>query len=345
MTIAYNKLRHMQGLPIGTIVPWTGGPDTIPTGWDLCNGAVIQTTKYPLLYNIIGNVYGGTAGSTFKIPEITEERGVMDIYPGHYSSLSSYTPSKPSTTTKSSDPYWNNIAEDINTSNSTDGNSTIDVIASFIDSTNKPKLVATVSGITFIPGSYATSYAIHGRKLSDRHQKYHNHVTGFEGDTDGNSFKDGGKNCSYDQGSKHGNCDFNSKGGVTSNTLGNRNVPSSSSGTICKGGSQASSNGKGMNNDGNGEVGGDMYATASGGTYNLASSLSAEGRNWSDISAHVHDAPETKFKCSVSITSSYTFYDVNSNSITINAAPPDLATINISTATPNLTMIFIIRAY
>lgn len=345
MSTKYNKLRHMQGLPVGTIVPWSGAPDTVPSGWELCNGAVVQTTKYPLLYKIIGNVYGGTSGSTFKIPEITEERGVMDIYPGHYSSLSAFTPSKPSTTSKSSDPYWTNIAEDINTSNSTDGNSTIDLIASFINSTNKPNLVAQVSGISFIQGTYATTYAIHGRKLSDRHQRYHNHVTSFEGETDGNSFKDGNKNCSPANNSKNGNCDFYSKGSVTSNTIGNRNVPSSSSGCIVKGGSGALNNGTGMSNDGNGVTGGDMYATASGGSYYLASSLSAEGTTWASISAHTHTAPDTSFKCSVNVTSSYTFYDVSSNNVTINAAPPDVATINISTATPNLTMIFIIRAY
>jgi len=269
----------------------------------------------------------------------------MDIYPGHYSSLSAYTPSKPSTTTKSSDPYWTNIGENINVSNATDGNSTLDIIASFIDPTNKPNLVATVSGITFTAGTFATSYAINGRKLSDRHQKYHNHITFKEGETDGNSFTDGGKNCSLNANGSVGNCTFNSKGGVTANTLGNRNVPNKASGTICKGGSSPKDNSSGMKDDGNGFTGGDMYATASGGSYNLGSSLSAEGKSWSDLSAHTHDAPETKFKCGVSITASYTFYDVSSNSVTINAAPPDVATININTATANLSMIFIIRAY
>jgi len=335
----------MQGLPIGTIVPWSGAPDTIPLGWDFCNGAVIQITKYPLLYKIIGNVYGGTAGSTFKMPEITEDRGVMDIYPGHYSSLSAYIPSKPSTTTKSSDPYWTNIGENINVSNSTDGSSTIDVIASFINPTNKPKLVASVKEIEFTAGTFATSYSINGRKLSDRHQKYHNHTTSFEGDTDGNSFRSGGRECSANSGGRNSTCTFNSKGGVASNTLGNRNVPSKADKTICKGGSDPKSNASGMTDNGNGYTGGDMYAVQGGGVYNLASSLSADGRSWSDLSAHTHNSPDTKFKCNVTVVSDYTFYDVNSNSITINAAPPDVATINISTATANLSMIFIIRAY
>lgn len=345
MSTNYNRLRHMQGLPIGTIVPWSGAPDTIPNGWQQCNGAVVQNTRFPLLYKIIGNVYGGTAGSTFKIPEITDERGVLDIYPGHYTSLNSFPPSAPSTTSKTSDPYWTNILEDINSSNSTDGVSTIDVIASFVNSTNKPNLVARVESIEFTPGGYSATYGIHGRKLSDRHQKWHDHVTTFEANTgvEGNSFKDGNKNCSKNKGGKNDNCDFKSKGGVTANTLGSRNVPSTSSGCIVKGGSTANINS--MKNDGDGEVGGDMYATANGGNFRVASSLSSEVKTWADASAHTHSAPDTKFKCNVNITSSYTFYDVSSNNITIVQAPPDAATINTDSATPNLSMLFIIRAY
>lgn len=337
----------MRGLPIGSIIPWSGANDTIPTGWVACDGSVIQSTRYPLLYKLIGTVYGGTAGSTFRLPELNEGKAVMDIYPGHYTSLSSFNPSKASTTTKSTDPYWNAVGEDENTDNSFSGTSTIDVVASFINSSSPPNLVATVSGISFNKGNWTQTYGLHPRKLSDRHQKFHNHTTSREGPSDGNSFTDGGKNCSTDSNGRNSSCDFFSKGSVTSNTLGTRRVPSSGSTSNANVPGGSSANLSGMDNDGNGRTGGDMWSGPGGGngTYNFASSLSAEARTWAEISGHSHSTPTGTFKCNVNATSNYTFYDVSSSGVSIVQAPPDAAVININTLTPSLDMIFIIKAF
>ena len=56
---------------MGAIFPWSGAQDTIPFGWVECNGASISYTKYPLLYEKIGNTYGGVTGSTFKVPQLS----------------------------------------------------------------------------------------------------------------------------------------------------------------------------------------------------------------------------------------------------------------------------------
>lgn len=61
-------------LPVGTMLPWLGV--AAPAGkWALANGATLQNTAYPKLYNIIGHRYGGTGGS-FKLPNMA---GVVPI--------------------------------------------------------------------------------------------------------------------------------------------------------------------------------------------------------------------------------------------------------------------------
>lgn len=42
----------------------------IPQGWLACNGQTLQVIQYQVLYSLIGNVYGGTAGQTFKLPNL-----------------------------------------------------------------------------------------------------------------------------------------------------------------------------------------------------------------------------------------------------------------------------------
>lgn len=57
-------------LPEGMIIQYTGS--TAPTGWLLCNGDVYNAsanTQYQALYNVIGNTFGGTNNSNFKVPD------------------------------------------------------------------------------------------------------------------------------------------------------------------------------------------------------------------------------------------------------------------------------------
>jgi microcystin-dependent protein len=53
---------------IGQIVLWplTWAPD----GWAFCNGQILQVSQYQALYSLIGNTYGGTANSTFGLPNL-----------------------------------------------------------------------------------------------------------------------------------------------------------------------------------------------------------------------------------------------------------------------------------
>lgn len=355
MTVRYNQTRRLRGFGVGTIVPWVGETSNIPPGWIACTGGTRQVSDYPLLYEIVGNTYGGVSGSTFGLPALLNGRAVSDTYEGHYSYLKTKNAAHFDavvTTSIASDPFWNQISNDINTQNNLGGSSSADLTVSFSNPSNKPNLVATVKEIEFEPGSYDILYAIHPRRLSDRHQaqQAHNHGlnAGLGDQEPPNSFTIGSgvaSNC----GNKTSGCRAANTGCHTPITPGTRKVLNNSSNCLVKGGSNANNQGTGMTNSGDGVVGGDMYAALAGYSgANLATSLSNDetSRSWANITGHLHTYAGSELRCNVGIQGSYTFYDINSSAVTINQdAGNNAATININTATPSLTMIYIIKAY
>jgi microcystin-dependent protein len=59
-------------LPPGMVVQWVSS--TAPTGWLLCNGTAYNASTtagkiYQELYNVIGNQFGGTNNTNFKVPD------------------------------------------------------------------------------------------------------------------------------------------------------------------------------------------------------------------------------------------------------------------------------------
>ena len=58
------------GVPVGAIMPFTGA--NAPVGYLLCDGSEVERTKYPDLYDVIGNTYGSTVigVGTFKLPDL-----------------------------------------------------------------------------------------------------------------------------------------------------------------------------------------------------------------------------------------------------------------------------------
>lgn len=56
-----------------------GGWTFAPTGWALCNGAVLQITQNTTLFNLIGTTYGGNGQTTFQLPDL---RGRVPIHHG-----------------------------------------------------------------------------------------------------------------------------------------------------------------------------------------------------------------------------------------------------------------------
>lgn len=52
-------------IPTGTII-WT--LNDRPPGWLYCNGATLFVSRFPQLYEVIGNRWGGEEGTTFVLP-------------------------------------------------------------------------------------------------------------------------------------------------------------------------------------------------------------------------------------------------------------------------------------
>jgi hypothetical protein len=58
------------GVPIGTIIPFSGDTTALPVGFLECNGAAVPRTMFPDLFALIGTKYGeGDGSTTFNLPD------------------------------------------------------------------------------------------------------------------------------------------------------------------------------------------------------------------------------------------------------------------------------------
>lgn len=60
-------------LPIGAILPFSS--DTIPNGWLLCDGSIVEQAEYPELFEVIGTTYGHYSKTDFKLPDLRRQSG------------------------------------------------------------------------------------------------------------------------------------------------------------------------------------------------------------------------------------------------------------------------------
>ena len=62
--------------PVGMIVDFAGA--TAPSGWLLCDGAVVNQGEYPALFAVCGATYntGGEGGTQFRLPDFTDRSSV-----------------------------------------------------------------------------------------------------------------------------------------------------------------------------------------------------------------------------------------------------------------------------
>src|SRR5262245_63039868 len=54
--------------PTGAVMAYGG--TVAPTGWLVCDGTVYNNTSWPALAQILGNTFGGTAGTSFAVPDL-----------------------------------------------------------------------------------------------------------------------------------------------------------------------------------------------------------------------------------------------------------------------------------
>jgi microcystin-dependent protein len=179
MSVFYNRAKSNKGLPIGSIIPWSGPSEQIPRGWITCNGnATYKVADYPVLYKILGNVYGGASGQTFKLPRLNDgTSAAMDIYKGHFYYLQDKGDAhKPENTNISVDIFWQTVGGSLegNTTSTTQTNwvSSIDVVGVL---NNIENLSAKYGDITYNPGDFTQTLVPAGRRLSDVHVPNHIH--------------------------------------------------------------------------------------------------------------------------------------------------------------------------
>ncbi|HTL13344.1 MAG TPA: phage tail protein, partial [Bdellovibrionota bacterium] len=60
-------------VPAGTILPFAGPGSQVPTGYLLCDGGAYNAANYPVLYGVIGEIWGNAGDSdpaTFNVPDL-----------------------------------------------------------------------------------------------------------------------------------------------------------------------------------------------------------------------------------------------------------------------------------
>ena len=93
-------LQKIYTPPAGEIMLFAG--NNVPDGWLPCNGAVVNRSAYPELFEAIGTIYGtGNGSTTFALPDtadrfprfagtldvgVTQEDAIRNIY-GHCGAL------------------------------------------------------------------------------------------------------------------------------------------------------------------------------------------------------------------------------------------------------------------
>lgn len=365
----YNRLRSMKGLPIGAIFPWSGAQDTIPFGWVECNGASISYTKYPLLYEKIGNTYGGVTGSTFKVPQLNNNNcAIMDIYNGHFDWLNTQNEDahKPENANINNDPFWSTIgkADDGNQGSDITQNhvSTIDVVG---EQTSKPNVVAKYGEFALSEGSLDQTIIVQERKTTDVHLPAHNHDYAGGDDDGGPSYnrKSSGATLNSDNFNSDYFCYLD--GSPTNVTRSTNDPPKTGYDMASVGASKTVSTtyrqgGGNIVNDnpyggfqyastgfdnGDGDSGGDLFAHQGGNKY-FFSSLSNSQKTISSLTGHRHGTLDYTFESKLKVLNPGIVSDVKINTVTIDNTPgQNFCTINMTSATPTLGMLFIIRAF
>jgi len=61
----------------------------IPTGWQACDGSLLQIAQYDVLFNLLGTTYGGDGVTTFGVPDL---RGQVPIHQGNGIGLTPRSP-------------------------------------------------------------------------------------------------------------------------------------------------------------------------------------------------------------------------------------------------------------
>lgn len=390
----YNRIKSMKGYPIGSVIPWSGAQDSIPIGWIISNGATVATNRYPLLYECIGNSYGGVEESTFRLPPLTENsKAIADYYRGYFGYLSSGANNPNSfgpmstpgyQTTIDTHIFWSQIGLGFNGDEA--GNvqtsyiSTIDVVGEF--ATRPTNFVARYSPIELTEGENSISVSYNSRKLSDGHIPRHSH--GMEYDAPSNGWVQLGRralqhgpryNCGnrkrtpfcspappracvciteagftarairylrYGNNQSHLQEDFLTWSQSSGSGGAQGTGPAGGGGSIAEGGTLSFQERVVLYLAGDGYGRGDMESAGNV----FFSNLSNSEVSFSQMSGHSHGLNTFNFVGKLNVIDPGIVTNVSLNDVNINnSSGINYGTITVNTATANLSMIFIIKAY
>ena len=182
---SYNRIKAQKASPIGTIMPWTGStstsdltPDAIPKGWIVCNGAQLLAKDYPILAQILGNLYGPVTepGQPFI--------GISNSYPSYNDDDVFNLPTLNQTVPIDLEgnllsPLELSVVGQYISLNGFEGNQAPSNVLSYIDATFSAavdsQLAGKIRGITIEPPSYFDTIRTIPRKLGVEHTATHTH--------------------------------------------------------------------------------------------------------------------------------------------------------------------------
>lgn len=364
----YNRVRAMKGLPVGAIIPWASEQGQIPTGWTVCNGATISAETYPILFRVIGNTYGGTAGSTFKLPPLTQgQPGIMDAFQGHYNYLKSKGDAhKPSSNSVSDDPFWGIIGGGTNGDSGNNSQtfwiSTLDLVGEEVSTA--VNFQAIYDDMEVSDGSYFFTANYNPVTLGVNHLPSHSH-----GDptAESTSYSLTGSRASWCSGTGRNSwcnigCDQTSAWRVAANpnftvriSRGNNQNDLRNNFVFTDGRTGWTANGGGggfFPTTAYAETIASLYRDGDGicqGNMRCGNDVLFTSRSHDDIAAgaeHVHGPNNYTMEGKYSVISPGLRTNIALNTVRINNSPGiNWGTINVETSTPSLEMLYIIRAF
>jgi len=373
--IKYNRIRSMKGLPIGAIIPWASDQSSIPPGWILCNGATVSNTKYPILFKIIGNAYGGTVGSTFKLPPLTSgSPSIVDVFRGHYvyfkgaqiNALPGNAVNLPTSTSDTADldPFWNIVGRgtngDTGSNSQTFWISTVDLVGR--ENSTSVQFQAIYDDITVSKGSYFFTANYTSTSLGVQNLPSHSHG---DPSTDPTSYnRQGGRASGCNGRGRNDTCNIGCEGTpafrVSANPGVDQRVSFGDNQTHLRDNFLFSDLGfTGTGGGGNiqttvlaGQTSATVYVGGDGrcsGNMNCGTNVTFTSLSHPETNAgapHFHGPNNYNLEGSYQVVSPGLRSNIALNTVRINNAPgQNFGTISVDTTTPSLEMLYIIRAY
>lgn len=192
----YQSSKTAKAAVIGTIMPWTGGLSNIPDGWIACDGSTKNAADYPLLVQVIGDIYNAGVSNLggsfpnyfgeFVLPDLNGKI-LMDLEEQYFGTggrtVNVTTTKNGQTIGIDEDSSAKSIISPFIGDNTDNGVPTLfnnvftDVEFTLNDRTG---YLGKISGNEVIPGEGQQSVYIGGRKLGTDHVRPHRHSGSYE---------------------------------------------------------------------------------------------------------------------------------------------------------------------